>query len=51
MNAVRDTEYRKKERNHAFANCAGVVIIIVTLFICFRNMSSFITSVSKLIGA
>lgn len=38
-------------KNHAFANCAGVVIIIITLFICFRNMSSFITSVSKLIGA
>ena len=38
-------------RNHAFANTAGVVIVIVTLFICFRNMSSFITSVSKLIGA
>ena len=38
-------------RNHAFANTAGVVIVIVTLFICFRNMSSFIASVSKLIGA
>lgn len=38
-------------RNHIFANCAGVVIIIITLFICFRNMSSFIASVSKLIGA
>lgn len=38
-------------RNHAFANTAGVVIVIVTLFICFRNMSSFVASVSKLIGA
>lgn len=38
-------------RNHAFANTAGVVIVIVTLFICFRNMSSFIASVGKLIGA
>jgi len=40
-----------KWRNHAFANCCGVIIIIITLFICYRNMGSFITSVSKLIGA
>ncbi|MCI1480706.1 MAG: Nramp family divalent metal transporter [Eggerthellaceae bacterium] len=40
-----------KWRNHAFANTAGVVIVIITLFICFRNMSSFIASVGKLIGA
>lgn len=37
-------------RNHVFANCAGVVIIVITLFICYRNMSSFIASVSKLLG-
>jgi manganese transport protein len=39
-----------KLRNHAFANVAGVVIIGVTLFICYRNMTSFVASVQKLIG-
>ncbi len=37
-------------KNHAFANIAGIVIIVITLFICYRNMSSFIASVEKLIG-
>lgn len=37
-------------RNHAFANIAGVVIIVITLFMCWRNMGSFITSVQALIG-
>lgn len=37
-------------RNHAFANIAGVVIIVITLFMCWRNMGSFITSVQTLIG-
>lgn len=40
-----------KFRNHLFANCAGVVIIGITLFMCWRNMSSFMTTLSKLIGA
>ncbi|MEG0323023.1 MAG: Nramp family divalent metal transporter [Raoultibacter sp.] len=38
-----------KFKNHLFANCAGVVIIVVTLFMCYRNMSSFIDSLMKLI--
>ena len=37
-------------RNHAFANVAGVVIIVITLFMCWRNMSSFVTSLQALIG-
>lgn len=40
-----------KMRNHVFANCAGVVIIVVTLFMCWRNMSSFVTSLQALVGA
>ena len=40
-----------KWKNHIFANCAGVVIIVITLFMCWRNMSSFITSLQALIGA
>ena len=40
-----------KWRNHAFANCAGVVIIVITLFMCWRNMSSFISSLQALVGA
>lgn len=39
-----------KWRNHAFANIAGVVIIVITLFMCYRNMSSFIASVQALIA-
>ncbi|NPD31553.1 Nramp family divalent metal transporter [Eggerthellaceae bacterium zg-1084] len=41
----------QKWRNHAFANAAGVIIIAVTIFIAYRNMSSFIASVQKLLGA
>ena len=40
-----------KWKNHAFANCAGVVIIVITLFMCWRNMSSFISSLQALVGA
>lgn len=39
-----------KWRNHIFANIAGVVIIVITLFMCYRNMSSFLDSLMKLIG-
>ncbi len=39
-----------KWRNHLFANIAGVVIIVITLFMCWRNMSSFISSLTALIG-
>lgn len=39
-----------KFKNHIFANCAGVVIIIITLFMCWRNMSSFWSSLMKLLG-
>ncbi|MEF9877276.1 MAG: Nramp family divalent metal transporter [Gordonibacter sp.] len=39
-----------KWKNHIFANCAGVVIIVITLFMCWRNMSSFIASLQALIG-
>lgn len=41
----------EKFKNHLFANIAGVVIILVTIFIAYRNMSAFITSVQKLLGA
>ncbi|MGI6045640.1 MAG: Nramp family divalent metal transporter [Eggerthellaceae bacterium] len=37
-------------RNHAFANIAGIIIIIITLFICWRNLSSFLVSLQTLIG-
>ena len=40
-----------KWRNHIFANCAGVVIIVITLFMCWRNMSSFLASLQTLVGA
>ncbi|MDY3128545.1 MAG: divalent metal cation transporter, partial [Berryella intestinalis] len=40
----------EKFKNHLFANIAGVVIILVTIFIAYRNMSSFISSVQKLLG-
>lgn len=39
-----------KYRNHAFANICGVVIIAVTLFMCWRNMTNFMTSLQALIG-
>ncbi|WP_102380116.1 Nramp family divalent metal transporter [Raoultibacter timonensis] len=39
-----------KWRNHLLANIAGVVIIVITLFMCWRNMSSFISSLTALIG-
>lgn len=39
-----------KWRNHIFANCAGVVIIVITLFMCYRNMSSFLASLGSLLG-
>ena len=40
-----------KWRNHAFANICGVIFICITLFMCWRNMSSFLTSLQALIGA
>ena len=39
-----------KWRNHAFANVCGVVSIVITLFMCYRNMSSFLNSLSALLG-
>ncbi|MBR2522185.1 MAG: divalent metal cation transporter, partial [Coriobacteriales bacterium] len=39
-----------KFKNHAFANVVGVIVILVTLFICWRNMSAFITSLMALIA-
>ncbi|MFR3092818.1 MAG: hypothetical protein ACLTMP_14705 [Eggerthella lenta] len=39
-----------KWRNHIFANCAGVVIIVITLFMCWRNMSSFLASLQTLVS-
>ena len=40
-----------KWRNHAFANICGVIFIGITLFMCWRNMSSFLSSLQTLIGA
>ena len=40
-----------KWKNHVFANTAGVIIIAITLFICWRNMSAFIASFQALLGA
>ena len=37
-------------RNHIFANICGVVIIVITLFMCYRNLSSFWTSLMSLLG-
>ena len=39
-----------KWRNHAFAHICGVVFIVITLFMCYRNMSSFMTSLAALLG-
>ncbi len=39
-----------KWRNHTFANICGVLIIVLTLFICYRNFSSFLSSLQALIG-
>ena len=39
-----------KWRNHAFANICGVVFIVITLFMCYRNMSSFMSSLATLLG-
>ena len=40
-----------KWRNHAFANICGVIFIGIKLFMCWRNMSSFLASLQTLIGA
>ena len=40
-----------KWRNHAFSNICGVIFIGITLFMCWRNMSSFLTTLQTLIGA
>ncbi len=40
-----------KWRNHAFANICGVIFVGITLFMCWRNMSSFLASLQTLIGA
>lgn len=37
-------------RNHVFSNIAGVVIILITLFIAYKNLSAFAASVMKLIS-
>lgn len=37
-------------RNHAFANICGVLIIVITLFMCYRNMNAFVTSLTALIS-
>ena len=37
-------------RNHVFSNIAGVVIILITLFIAYKNLSAFAASVIKLIS-
>lgn len=39
-----------KWKNHAFANIAGVIIIVITLFLCWRNMSLFVTNLLALFG-
>ena len=39
-----------KWRNHAFANICGVVFVVITLFMCYRNMSSFMSSLATLLG-
>lgn len=39
-----------KFKNHAFANTMGVIIILITLFICYRNLNSFASSFMSLIG-
>ena len=37
-------------KNGIFSNILGIVIIIVCCFICYRNFSSFLTSLAALIG-
>lgn len=39
-----------KWKNGIFANVAGIVIIVITLFMCYRNMTSFIASLQALLG-
>lgn len=45
-----NNKFLGKWKNGWFANIAGVVIIIITLFMCYRNMSSFINSLMALLG-
>ena len=47
---VANGKHLGKWRNHAFANICGVVFILITLFMCYRNMSSFLTSLQSLLG-
>lgn len=48
---VANGKHLTKYRNHWFANVMGVLIILITLFICYRNLSSFATSFMALIGS
>jgi NRAMP (natural resistance-associated macrophage protein)-like metal ion transporter len=40
----------KNLKNHTFSNICGVVIIVITLFICYRNMTNFITQLMQLLS-
>lgn len=40
-----------KYKNGIFSNACGVVIIVITLFMCWRNMTAFMTSLQMLLGA
>lgn len=40
-----------KYRNKWWNNALGAVILIVTLLICYRNMTSFVASLTKLLSA
>lgn len=46
MNSDSLGEYKNKPIN----NVLGVIIIIITIILCYRNMTSFITSLQALIG-
>ena len=52
---LRDVRRQRQElgkwRNHAFSNICGVIFICITLFMCWRNMSSFLASLQTLVGA
>ncbi len=47
---VANGKHLGKWRNHVFSNICGVVFILITLFMCYRNMSSFLTSLQSLLG-
>ena len=50
MYCVNSKKLMGDQRNKIFANVLGVVIIVICCFICYRNFTSFLTSLQALIA-